>query len=45
MSTITPCLWFDGNAEDAAKLYTSLLPERRINLLCAAVSSNQRLQP
>jgi predicted 3-demethylubiquinone-9 3-methyltransferase (glyoxalase superfamily) len=31
MSTITPCLWFDGNAEDAAKLYTSLLPDSRID--------------
>jgi predicted 3-demethylubiquinone-9 3-methyltransferase (glyoxalase superfamily) len=31
VSTITPCLWFDGNAEDAAKLYTSLLPDSRID--------------
>jgi predicted 3-demethylubiquinone-9 3-methyltransferase (glyoxalase superfamily) len=31
MSTITPCLWFDGNAEDAAKFYTSLLPDSRID--------------
>ena len=27
MSKITPCLWFDGEAEEAAKFYVSLLPE------------------
>lgn len=31
MSTITPCLWFDGNAEEAAKFYTSLLPDSQID--------------
>ncbi|MFL6820286.1 MAG: VOC family protein [Bradyrhizobium sp.] len=30
MSKITPCLWFDGEAEDAAKFYVSLLPDSRI---------------
>lgn len=30
MSRITPCLWFDGDAEEAAELYTSLLPESRV---------------
>jgi predicted 3-demethylubiquinone-9 3-methyltransferase (glyoxalase superfamily) len=33
MNTITPCLWFDGNAEEAAKFYVSLLPESRIDAL------------
>jgi predicted 3-demethylubiquinone-9 3-methyltransferase (glyoxalase superfamily) len=28
---ITPCLWFDGTAEEAARLYTSLLPDSRID--------------
>jgi predicted 3-demethylubiquinone-9 3-methyltransferase (glyoxalase superfamily) len=28
MSGITPCLWFDGNAEEAAKFYVSLLPQQ-----------------
>jgi predicted 3-demethylubiquinone-9 3-methyltransferase (glyoxalase superfamily) len=28
---ITPCLWFDGNAEEAARYYTSLLPNSRID--------------
>jgi predicted 3-demethylubiquinone-9 3-methyltransferase (glyoxalase superfamily) len=29
-SKIAPCLWFDGQAEDAARLYTSLFPDSRI---------------
>lgn len=28
---IAPCLWFDGQAEEAAKLYVSLLPDSRID--------------
>jgi predicted 3-demethylubiquinone-9 3-methyltransferase (glyoxalase superfamily) len=31
MSTITPCLWFNLNAEEAAKFYTSLLPDSRVD--------------
>jgi predicted 3-demethylubiquinone-9 3-methyltransferase (glyoxalase superfamily) len=31
MSKITPCLWFDGNAEEAARLYTSIFPDSRID--------------
>src|SRR5450759_1269942 len=30
MSKITPCLWFDGEAEADAKFYVSLLPDSRI---------------
>jgi predicted 3-demethylubiquinone-9 3-methyltransferase (glyoxalase superfamily) len=30
MSKISPCLWFDGEAEEAAKYYVSLLPDSRI---------------
>ena len=30
MSKISPCLWFDGDAEEAAKFYVSLLPDSRI---------------
>ena len=29
-STITPCLWFDLEAEEAATFYTSLFPNSRI---------------
>ena len=31
MRTPFPCLWFDGNAEEAAELYTSLLPNSTID--------------
>jgi predicted 3-demethylubiquinone-9 3-methyltransferase (glyoxalase superfamily) len=30
MSKISPCLWFNGEAEEAAKFYVSLLPDSRI---------------
>lgn len=30
MSKITPCLWFNGEAEEAARFYVSLLPDSRI---------------
>lgn len=31
MAEITPCLWFDGNAEEAANFYTSVLPDSRVD--------------
>ena len=31
MPAITPCLWFDGKAEEAATFYTSLLPGSRVD--------------
>ena len=30
MTTITPCLWFDGNGREAAELYVSVIPGSRI---------------
>ncbi len=30
MSKITPCLWFDGVAEEAARFYVGLLPDSRV---------------
>lgn len=30
MDLITPCLWFDGDAEEAAAFYTGLFPDSRI---------------
>ncbi len=30
MSKISPCLWFNGDAEEAANFYVSLLPNSRI---------------
>ena len=31
MDKITPCLWFDGQAEEAARFYTSIFPNSRID--------------
>ena len=31
MCKISPCLWFDGEAEEAATFYVSLLPDSRID--------------
>jgi predicted 3-demethylubiquinone-9 3-methyltransferase (glyoxalase superfamily) len=36
MPALTPCLWFDGNAEEAATFYTSLLPDSRIDKVVRA---------
>jgi predicted 3-demethylubiquinone-9 3-methyltransferase (glyoxalase superfamily) len=31
MPAITPCLWFNYNAEEAAEFYTSIFPDSRID--------------
>src|SRR5689334_946370 len=33
MSKITPCLWFNGEAEEAANFYVSLLPDSKIEVV------------
>jgi predicted 3-demethylubiquinone-9 3-methyltransferase (glyoxalase superfamily) len=33
MHTLYPCLWFDGNAEEAAEFYCGLLPDSHIDRL------------
>jgi predicted 3-demethylubiquinone-9 3-methyltransferase (glyoxalase superfamily) len=40
MSKITACLWFNGQAEDAAKLYTSLFPDSRIDKVNRSPADN-----
>ena len=40
MSKITPCLWFDGNAEEAASLYVSLLPDSRVDSVSRSPADN-----
>ena len=40
MPKITPCLWFDGRAEEAAAFYTSLLPNSRIDKLQRSAADN-----
>ena len=36
MQKVTPFLWFDGQAEDAARFYVSLLPDSRIDRISRA---------
>jgi predicted 3-demethylubiquinone-9 3-methyltransferase (glyoxalase superfamily) len=31
MPAITPCLWFDGQAEEAARFYASIFPDSRVD--------------
>jgi predicted 3-demethylubiquinone-9 3-methyltransferase (glyoxalase superfamily) len=38
MSKITPCLWFDGQAEEAANFYASLLPDSRVDRIVRSPS-------
>ena len=40
MSKITPCLWFNGQAEEAAQFYTGLLPDSRIDKVNRAAADN-----
>jgi predicted 3-demethylubiquinone-9 3-methyltransferase (glyoxalase superfamily) len=38
MSKITPCLWFDRTAEEAANFYASLLPDSHVDRIHRAPS-------
>jgi predicted 3-demethylubiquinone-9 3-methyltransferase (glyoxalase superfamily) len=40
MTTIAPCLWLDGTAEEAARLYTSLFPNSRIDKVNMSPADN-----
>ena len=40
MDKITPCLWFDGQAEEAARFYTSLFPNSRIDAINRSPADN-----
>jgi predicted 3-demethylubiquinone-9 3-methyltransferase (glyoxalase superfamily) len=40
MSRITPCLWYDGQAEEAANFYVSLLPDSRIDRVMRSPADN-----
>ena len=42
MQTITPCLWFDTEAEEAARFYTSLFPGSRIGEISRYGSAGPR---
>jgi predicted 3-demethylubiquinone-9 3-methyltransferase (glyoxalase superfamily) len=38
MTRITPCLWYDGNAEEAASLYASIFPDSSVDAVHRAPS-------
>jgi predicted 3-demethylubiquinone-9 3-methyltransferase (glyoxalase superfamily) len=38
MPALTPNLWFDGNAEEAANFYASVFPDSRVNNVARAVA-------
>ena len=38
MSKLSPCLWFDGRAEEAAHFYASLLPDSHVDTVHRAPS-------
>lgn len=40
MTKIVPCLWFDGQAEEAAEFYVSLLPNSQIDEVLRAPADN-----
>jgi predicted 3-demethylubiquinone-9 3-methyltransferase (glyoxalase superfamily) len=40
MDKITPCLWFDGVAEEAAEFYTSLFPDSHIDDVGRSAADN-----
>jgi predicted 3-demethylubiquinone-9 3-methyltransferase (glyoxalase superfamily) len=44
MSKITPCLWFNYQAEEAAKFYVSLLPNSRIDKVTRSPADNPSMK-
>ena len=40
MTKVATCLWFNGEAEEAARLYTSLIPDSRIDRVNRSAADN-----
>ena len=40
MSKLVPCMWFNGDAEEAAKFYVSLVPDSKITHVQRNVTDN-----
>jgi predicted 3-demethylubiquinone-9 3-methyltransferase (glyoxalase superfamily) len=38
VSKIVPCLWFNGNAEEAAEVYTQVFPDSRVDKVSRAAA-------
>ncbi len=43
MKRISPCLWFDTQAEEAAEFYTSVFPNSRIVSICHYPDAGQEI--
>ena len=41
---ITPCLWFDNHAEEAARFYTSIFPNSRITAVTRYSAVGEEIQ-
>jgi predicted 3-demethylubiquinone-9 3-methyltransferase (glyoxalase superfamily) len=44
MSKITPCLWYDHNAEEAANFYVTLFPDSRIDNVVRSPADNPSMK-
>ncbi|HEX8653658.1 MAG TPA: VOC family protein [Allosphingosinicella sp.] len=44
MQKIVPCLWFDGDAEEAAAFYVTLLPNSRIDRVVRSPADNPSMK-
>jgi predicted 3-demethylubiquinone-9 3-methyltransferase (glyoxalase superfamily) len=44
MEKISPCLWFDGQAEEAARFYVSLVPDSRIDEVVRSPADNPSMR-
>jgi predicted 3-demethylubiquinone-9 3-methyltransferase (glyoxalase superfamily) len=44
MQKIAPCLWFDGDAEDAAGFYVTLFPDSRIDTVMRSPADNPSMK-
>lgn len=44
MQKITPCLWYDGDAEEAANFYVSLLPDSRVDNVVRSPADNPSMK-
>lgn len=44
MSQITPCLWYDGNAEEAANFYVTLFPDSRVDDVVRSPADNPSMK-
>ncbi|HEY6131548.1 MAG TPA: VOC family protein [Halioglobus sp.] len=44
MSRITPCLWFDGNAEEAAAFYARTFPDSHVDAVHRAPGDNPSVE-